>query len=141
MKGETMFRTLFAILLVLTACGCQSYQQQTQMDIHPDFERLQIKPIRSNDQLASEIITRTLYAELEQHFTMVDTDPDIILSGSAEMRQYYGAIGPSFISYAIITIETRDGHSMTIHSREGWFGNDDPKEFAKKVKNILTKNH
>ncbi len=133
-----MFRTLFLTFVAVTACGCQSYQAKLQLP--DDFERIQIKPIRSNDQLASDLITSSLIAELGKQYTIVEENPDITISGSAEMRQYYGAIGPSFISYALLTIETPDGPAGTIHSKEGWFGGDDPKEFAENTKNILTKN-
>ncbi len=132
-----MFRTLLVMLTAISISGCQSYQATLQLP--DDFQRIQVQPIRTNRPIASDLITNSLIIELGKHYTIVENDPDIVISGSAEMRKYYGVVGPSFISYAVLLIEGPQGAAGTIRSKEGWFGADDPQKFAKKVKNILTK--
>lgn len=136
MKGrKAMFRTLFLTFIAVIICGCQSYQDRT--DIRGNIERIQVKKISSNNRIASNLITNSLKVELANYYTIVENDPDIIISGSGQIR--YDILGIPMINHVLLHIDTPNGSAGTIKSSTGWVIADGPNEFAKKIKNILTK--
>ncbi len=127
-----MFRTLFLTFVAVAACGCQSYQ--ANLDLPDKIERIKVEPINSNNTAYGQLITDHIKLELAKDFTISEEKPDLIITGTATQTtwHHYGE--------ALFILRTESKEVGSISTTQSSLFPDTPKNLAKKVKNILTKN-
>ncbi len=127
-----MFRTIFLVLPALILCGCQTYE--TDLNLPNKIERIKVEPINGNNAAYGQLITDHIKLELAKDFTITDEEPDLIIAGTATQTtwHHYGE--------ALFMLRTESEEIGSISTTQSSLFPETPKQFAKKIKNILTKN-
>ncbi len=132
-KGTFMKKLIFicySTFFLVVCSGCQTYR--ADLNLPENIERIQIETIKSDSAGYGQLLTDYLISELGKTYTITDKAPDIIIRGSAIQTTWF------VNAEAYIIIESPGGRVGTIENTGSFMGRDTPRNFAKKIKKLLT---
>jgi hypothetical protein len=134
----------FAILALVFVAGCGQTYHSTL--ITPGkisgTPKIKIEPITCNNPGGKAILEETFKEEFQKKgYTIVDSNADIIISGSATITEGGFEYGTIAVTMAVIYVHDNAGVSYgSIISKAGCTFSESPEKFAKKItKQILEK--